>query len=48
MQDGELISSLAELEWLIAEVVAAKNRFFHRGGFSPFQLVFGENPRLPH
>eukprot|EP00959_Pyramimonas_sp_CCMP1952_P119612 2501267-Pyramimonas_sp.AAC.1 len=33
---------------LIFELVAHKNRFWHRGGFSPLQLVFGENPRLPH
>ena len=32
----------------VNEIVAAKNRFFHRSGFSPFQLVFGKLPRLPH
>eukprot|EP00959_Pyramimonas_sp_CCMP1952_P190390 3982072-Pyramimonas_sp.AAC.1 len=24
-----------------------KNRYYHRSGYSPYQLVFGENPRLP-
>ena len=42
------ISSLSELELLSHEVAAAKNRYLHRGGFSPYQLVFGQNPRLPN
>ena len=37
-----------ELETLAIELTAHKNRFYHRGGFSPLQLVFGSNPRLPH
>ena len=32
---------------MIHEAVSSKNRYFHRGGFSPYQLVIGENPRLP-
>eukprot|EP00974_Lingulodinium_polyedra_P053475 5137830-Lingulodinium_polyedra.AAC.1 len=39
--------SVAELETLLCEAQSAKNRHYHRGGFSPYQLVFGENPRLP-
>ena len=27
--------------------MANKNRYFHRSGYSPYQLVLGENPRLP-
>lgn len=38
---------LDEVEDLLCEIVAAKNRYAHRGGFSPYQMVFGENPRLP-
>ncbi len=36
-----------EMESIIHEAVGPKNRYFHRGGFSPYQLVIGENPRLP-
>ncbi len=36
-----------EMESIIHEAVSSKNRYFHRGGFSPYQLVIGENPRLP-
>eukprot|EP00959_Pyramimonas_sp_CCMP1952_P284724 5952326-Pyramimonas_sp.AAC.1 len=43
-----LPADLQELDDLITELVAHKNRYWHRGGFSPLQLVFGENPRLPH
>jgi len=46
--DGKFITSPEELELLAAELVANKNRYLHRGGYSPFQLVFGHNPRLPH
>ena len=45
-QDLDL-RSLAELDELLCQTVSAKNRFFHRGGFSPYQLVFGENPAFP-
>eukprot|EP00959_Pyramimonas_sp_CCMP1952_P334269 7000485-Pyramimonas_sp.AAC.1 len=41
-------SSLEELDELVHELVAHKSRFWHREGFSPLQLVFGQNPRLPH
>ncbi len=39
--------SREEMESIIHEAVSSKNRYFHRGGFSPYQLVIGENPRLP-
>ena len=42
-----IISSSEELEELLTFVVAHKNRWFSRGGFSPCQLVFGINPTLP-
>ena len=42
-----LPQSISELETALAEAVASKNRFYHRGGYSPYQLVLGENPRLP-
>lgn len=32
---------------LIFSLVSHKNRWFHRGGYSPCQLVFGCNPRIP-
>ena len=35
------------MESIIHEAVGPKNRYFHRGGFSPYQLVIGKNPRLP-
>eukprot|EP00959_Pyramimonas_sp_CCMP1952_P360195 7542259-Pyramimonas_sp.AAC.1 len=37
---------LEELDALVHELTAHKNRYWHRGGFSPLQVVFGENPRL--
>ena len=39
--------SREEMESIIHEAVSSKNRYFHREGFSPYQLVIGENPRLP-
>ena len=32
---------------LITEVVSAKNQHFSVGGYSPFPMLFGVNPRLP-
>ena len=46
-RDGLGHISAGELEQLIAECVAAKNRFSNRSGFSPQQRVFGMNHRLP-
>eukprot|EP00959_Pyramimonas_sp_CCMP1952_P398864 8358136-Pyramimonas_sp.AAC.1 len=40
-------TSWEETDLLLCEVVASKNRGFHRGGYSPSQLVFGQNPRMP-
>ena len=41
------VSNEEELELLLSSVVSSKNRYFHRGGYSPSQLVFGCNPRVP-
>ena len=41
------LATFCDLECLLHEAVAAKNRYFHREGCSPFQLEFGENHRLP-
>ena len=41
------MESSEELEQLTLNLVACKNRYFHCGGYSPSQLVFGINPRLP-
>ena len=43
-----LVSTAEELDLLACEAAACKNRYFNRGGFSPYQLVFGTAPRLPH
>ena len=37
-----------DLEDLLAEIVSLKNRRGNRGGFTPYQLVIGQNPRVPH
>ncbi|CAK9063078.1 unnamed protein product [Durusdinium trenchii] len=42
-----ILSSVGELEELVICMVACKNRWFSRGGYSPSQLVFGINPRVP-
>jgi len=48
LQSGQAtVESSEELEQLTLNLVACKNRYFHRGGYSPSQLVFGINPRLP-
>ena len=46
--ESNFIRNAEELELLSCELTAAKDRYLHRGGFSPFQLVYGHNPRLPH
>jgi len=46
--ETNFVKNEQELELLACEIAANKNRYMHRGGFSPFQLVFGANPRLPH
>jgi len=42
------ITTEAELELMAYELTSQKNRYLHRGGYSPYQLVFGSNPRLPN
>ena len=37
-----------DLEDILAEIVSLKNRRGNRGGFTPYQLVIGQNPRVPH
>ena len=45
---ADFIEIIDELETLAHDIVTAKNGYLHRGGSSPFQLVFGQNLRLPH
>jgi hypothetical protein len=48
LQSGQtIVRSSIELETLAQLVTSHKNRWFHRGGYSPYQLVFGVNPRVP-
>ena len=42
-----VVGTLNELDLLVTSLVSHKNRWFHRGGYSPCQLVFGVNPRVP-
>ena len=44
--DG-VITTLDDLDLLIRSLVSTTNRFFHRGGYTPFQIVLGINPRMP-
>ena len=36
----------SELDVLACQHVSQKNRHLHRGGYSPYQLVFGASPRF--
>lgn len=48
LQSGQtIVQSSIEPETLAQLVTSHKNRWFHRGGYSPYQLVFGVNPRVP-
>lgn len=48
LQSGQAtVETSAELDDLMTMMVSFKNKYFHRGGFSPAQLVFGTSPRLP-
>ena len=45
---GQLsLSSLEELDDFMSQLLAAKNRWYNTGGYTPVQLVFGELPRVP-
>ncbi|CAE7917463.1 unnamed protein product, partial [Symbiodinium sp. KB8] len=41
-----IFDSLDELDEFLAQITAAKNRWWNQGGHSPVQLVFGELPRV--
>ncbi len=43
-----VLETLSDFDEYLAEVCACKNRWYCREGFTPYQLVFGEQPRLPH
>ena len=48
LQSGSSVLTTSEdLELLLSHLANCKNRWFSRGGFSPCQLVFGQNPRVP-
>ena len=40
-------TSPEDFERCVVETQVARNRYYHRSGFSPYQRVFGFNPRLP-
>eukprot|EP00435_Cladocopium_sp_Y103_P027150 s2554_g6.t1 len=44
---SSLVESLEDLEELAIQLVSTKNNWFSRGGFSPAQVVYGRNPRIP-
>jgi len=44
---ASILENLNDLENLIMELVSCKNTWFSRGGYSPAQIVYGRNPRLP-
>ena len=44
---NNFIMSAEDLEEMLIYLVCHKNRWFSRGGFSPYQLVFGVNPSIP-
>ena len=46
--ETEVVFTPDDLEGLLAEIVSLKNRLGNRGGFTPYQLVIGQNPRVPH
>ena len=48
LESGQgIATNLDELDELLTSLVAAKNRWFNAGGYTPTQLVFGELPRVP-
>ena len=46
--ETEVVFTPDDLEDLLAEIVSLKKRRGNRGGFTPYQLVIGNNPRVPH
>ena len=40
-------ATIADLDICLRETQVARNRYFSRSGFSPYQRAFGVNPRLP-
>ena len=42
-----VLGNVDDLEELAMALVTTKNSWFNRGGYSPAQLVYGKNPRLP-
>ena len=48
LESGQsIIMTVEDLEDLIHDMLIHKNRWFSHGGFSPAQLAFGMNPRIP-
>lgn len=48
LQSGQALpQTKQEFDLLVTSLVSHKNRWFHRGGYSPYQLTFGCNPRIP-
>ena len=46
--ETEVVFTPDDLEDFLTEIVSLKNRRGNRGGFTPYQLVIGQNPRVPH
>eukprot|EP00959_Pyramimonas_sp_CCMP1952_P070676 1475601-Pyramimonas_sp.AAC.1 len=46
--EDQVVPSVQDLELLMHCIVSSKNRYLHRGGFTPYQLVLGQNPRMPN
>ena len=46
--ETEVVFTPDDLEDLLAATASLKNRGGNRGRFTPYQLVIGQNPRVPH
>ena len=46
--ETEVVFTPDNLEDLLAATASLKNRGGNRGRFTPYQLVIGQNPRVPH
>ncbi|CAE7368225.1 RE1 [Symbiodinium sp. CCMP2456] len=42
-----VVTTREDLDELLSSLVAAKNRWYNHGGYTPTQLIFGELPRVP-